>query len=759
MQENNFFNGLFQSKNPSKGTNQPPQRTKYQQLLLAFCFVGVLLYPFSFTGVIPLLVVQLIDKKEKAAHVYDMDYESFLKRGSSLFFSLAFLFSILNLLSFTLWIPRGYFSAYLFFPLNLLHTSLQFSWQTIVALVLGGCGMGSIFVSFSAFIAKRKVVSKEEERKQILQAKDYKKRKKEKFKESQRYTDDYERAYETAIETMDFALYEQLKKQFLLGTSEFGLPYIMDFDEFNQHALIPATTGSGKTVLLQLFVQYAAKFNMPAILIDGKGARDTLEAMQAIAGYYDKEVRAFTDDGDMRYNPVERGNDISIRDKLVTLAETESVFYSGAAKSLLQVTIQLLDEFKDADVHLSGDAETTTGIERSLPFVQKFLLPRNVLHLFADAILPNNPKLFEIEVEKKIERPKKKTAKEVTQILDDSDIQTENENQEEVKKSQVKDSKFRNIFQQGDTQPETETIVLNRETLDLDSYYLLLKRNLKYLPKNAETGENVKRKLFERLFIRYEHKDSPFYLYATSEALQNNLNMLLDSKLGELFDTKGAENKLDIQEIARQNEIVYVSLNGLIYKEYIRTLAQMLVGDVNYFASEMYRKNQSKGILVLFDEPASYLNEAFIDMVNKGRGAGVHAIFSPQTMADIAKLGDKLQEQLVGNVNTLIIGKTNETGEAEYWSNTMGTYEDIEVTSMIEQEEGYSDVGKADWTGERGTKRNVDRFKINPNAIKALRTGEFIVSRTAKNVDEPPQTVYVRNALDWLQKNKSNENK
>ena len=77
---------------------------------------------------------------------------------------------------------------------------------------------------------------------------------------------------------------------------------------------------------------------------------------------------------------------------------------------------------------------------------------------------------------------------------------------------------------------------------------------------------------------------------------------------------------------------------------------------------------------------------------------------------------------------------------------------------MIEQEEGYSDVGKADWTGERGTKRNVDRFKINPNAIKALRTGEFIVSRTAKNVDEPPQTVYVRNALDWLQKNKSNKN-
>lgn len=83
------------------------------------------------------------------------------------------------------------------------------------------------------------------------------------------------------------------------------------------------------------------------ILIDGKGARDTLESMREIAKFYDKEVHAFTDDGDMRYNPVEHGNDISIRDKLVSLAETESVFYSGAAKALLQVTIQLLDELKE----------------------------------------------------------------------------------------------------------------------------------------------------------------------------------------------------------------------------------------------------------------------------------------------------------------------------------------------------------------------------------------------------------------------------
>lgn len=230
---------------------------------------------------------------------------------------------------------------------------------------------------------------------------------KNKFEESQRFTDEQEEAYEEAVETVDIDKYKELSNQLLLGTSEFGLPYIINFSEFNQHVLVPATTGSGKTTLLQLLVQHAVKFNFPVILIDGKGARDTLESMREIAKFYDKEVHAFTDDGDMRYNPVEHGNDISIRDKLVSLAETESVFYSGAAKALLQVTIQLLDEFKGAKVTLSGDTRTTETVERSLPFVQRFLLPRNVLHLFADAILPNNPKLFEIEVEKKIQKPKK----------------------------------------------------------------------------------------------------------------------------------------------------------------------------------------------------------------------------------------------------------------------------------------------------------------------------------------------------------------
>ena len=115
---------------------------------------------------------------------------------------------------------------------------------------------GSHFLAFSSFVAKRKVISKEEdERKKITESKAYKDREKNKFEESQRFTDEQEEAYEEAVETVDIDKYKRTIQSLLLGTSEFGLPYIINFSEFNQHVLVPATTGSGKTTLLQLLVQ------------------------------------------------------------------------------------------------------------------------------------------------------------------------------------------------------------------------------------------------------------------------------------------------------------------------------------------------------------------------------------------------------------------------------------------------------------------------------------------------------------------------
>ncbi|EMF0385565.1 TraM recognition domain-containing protein [Enterococcus hirae] len=705
-------NNIFERTLSTKKVEEK-KMSRYQQLMLIGVLFGVLLYPFLIAGIVPLAVVFFIDKKDKQDHVYDFDYESFLQRRSSLFLLSALLLTVLNLFLFVSVIPRGYLSCYLLFPLNLLHTTLRFGFSTIGALIVGGLGMGCWLIYSASFVEKRKVISKEERQQEILNSKEYKERLKNKHEESQKYTEEYQREYALAIVIKDVALrnkrLEELSKVLLLGTDEYGLSYVMAFKELNQHAILPATTGSGKTTLIQVFIEHAAKFSIPVIVIDGKGAFDTLKAVREIAEAYDRPFRAFVDHGDMRYNPVKNGNDVAVRDKLIGLAETESVYYSTAAKSLLMVTIQLLDEFKK-----------THPIERSLPFIQEYFLPRNVLKLFADRILEKNPKLFEMEVEVKAEKKTKGK---------DEKNNEENHNEFDLMMEEQEDSL------------EVEVITLNPDTLHLLDFYYLIKQNRRYMSKKEQD-------IFNRLFVRYEHKKDPFYLYVTSENLQNNINMLLDSELGELFQTMGATDELDIKEVVNQNEILYISLDGLLYSEYISVLAQMIVGDINFFCSEVYKKakeqQEIKDVLVIFDEPSSYLNDDFISLVNKGRGAGIHAIFSPQTMADIDRINIHLKNQLVGNVNTFFIGKTNAPNEIEFLGNVMGTYSDIDVTDVVTQEAGFSDASKLSWEGDKGTKRQVDRFKINPNRIRDLRQGEFVVYRTALNVREIPRVVYIR---------------
>lgn len=119
--------------------------------------------------------------------------------------------------------------------------------------------------------------------------------------------------------------------------------------------------------------------------------------------------------------------------------------------------------------------------------------------------------------------------------------------------------------------PVGETLIeINPDHLPLEELYYLIRRFRYLLPQKEKD-------MFKKLFMRYEHKDNPFYLYATSEALQTNINMLIDSELGYLFDTseEGVE-ELDLLKDSQNNEVMFLTLNGLVYKDYIKTLAQFL---------------------------------------------------------------------------------------------------------------------------------------------------------------------------------------
>ncbi|MBO0431278.1 TraM recognition domain-containing protein [Enterococcus sp. DIV0660C] len=717
MAKNIWEEGLFSPKKSKNSSEEQGRRTLWNVLNVLLVVGLTLLYPFVLCGAIPFVIIRYLNRKDRYQHIENMDYEGFLNRKSWWFISAGIMWIPINVILF-FYIPRGYLATYLLFPFNIITNDLVFNYQSILALLMGGIGVCFLLLSGSIFFDRLRVTSKEEERNQVKNSKEYRKRHKNKFKESQKYTKNYEDEYQKMLEMSDYKAYKKefnrLKQSILIGTDEFGSSYVLPLKELNQHGLMPATTGGGKTTLQQIFMEHCLKFNIPCVLIDGKGAKETLESMEGIAKKYGKSVVAFSDEHKVGYNPLKYGNSTEIKDRLVTIAETESVFYSSAAKSLLMNTIQLMDCF---------------GIERSFETLSEYTLPRNVLRLFATALEENEVEVF-VTYHKSQQpiRPKEKdegTTKEVLLDIEMTDAdEGSNNDSDEIAMEEV-----------------WERIVHDPDAISLEDYYFLVRKQFDEL---SETH----RKLFNQLFIRYEYKESPFYLYATSESLQTNINMLIDSEVGQLFDTKHCELELDFKEIYRKNQLVYLSLNGLIYEEFIKQLAHFIIGDLKHLTAEIYKgAEKKKEILTLFDEPASYLDESFIAIANKARGAGVHAIFSPQTMTDIAKIDESLMKQLVGNVNTYMVGQVNEKDEASYWAEIFGTYRDLELTEMIEQADGFNNLNRTSWSGERGTKRMVDKFNIHPNDLKSLRTGEFYFYRKGQNSHEPIRKVYVRNPV------------
>lgn len=160
MKQKGVFQDLLNKSNYSKKEEKNTGESKYHQLLMIFSFIALVCYPFSIVGVVPLLVVRHIDKKDKMNHIHDVDYESFLKRGNFLFMVLAATFLLINSICFILWVPRAYLSAYLYFPLNVIPNNLVFSYRTVIALILGGLGMGSLFIALASLLISAKLFQK-----------------------------------------------------------------------------------------------------------------------------------------------------------------------------------------------------------------------------------------------------------------------------------------------------------------------------------------------------------------------------------------------------------------------------------------------------------------------------------------------------------------------------------------------------------------------------------------------------------------------
>lgn len=219
------------------------------------------------------------------------------------------------------------------------------------------------------------------------------------------------------------------------------------------------------------------------------------------------------------------------------------------------------------------------------------------------------------------------------------------------------------------------------------------------------------------------------------QGIASRLGVIAEGDLRDLLRSGGGREAIKIHEVLDNRDIAVFSLDSLRYPEQAREFGRLIINDLKANIAEHMKRRGGQHVTLIFDEFNVFASSAVVDLVNKSRSAGFEALLSFQSLADIdaaADNGQALAEQIIQNCNTLIIQRQNSADDR--FSKAGGTRDAVELTYQ---------AGTAGGTG-LGSARLVQEFRIDPNVLKNLQTGEAIVKRNIKNA-ENVERIFIKN--------------
>lgn len=199
--------------------------------------------------------------------------------------------------------------------------------------------------------------------------------------------------------------------------------------------------------------------------------------------------------------------------------------------------------------------------------------------------------------------------------------------------------------------------------------------------------------------------------------LQAHLNILLKSELGEYF--KLADNAFTLRQVVDENAIVYFALPALKFPSFSKVLGKLVINDIK---TVIDGNDENKPIFTIFDEFSVFAGDQVLNLVNMGRGKGMHAVFGTQGLADLERVDPSFKSQIMNCVNSIICHRLNDQKSAEDVTNWIGTQEMMSVTAQLDTSQSNAQLG---------TLKYCKEFMVHPDEIKQnLGTGEaFLITK------------------------------
>ncbi|NJO38906.1 MAG: type IV secretion system DNA-binding domain-containing protein, partial [Rhizobiales bacterium] len=214
-----------------------------------------------------------------------------------------------------------------------------------------------------------------------------------------------------------------------------------------------------------------------------------------------------------------------------------------------------------------------------------------------------------------------------------------------------------------------------------------------------------------------------------AEGLRAEVRNLARSEIGPLFDTTAKESGddvtlpavLELPKAIAEKAVVYFCLPALQFPALAKTFGKVVINDLKAAAHDQFvRTGEARPIYTVFDEFSVFAGEQVINVVNQGRGFGIHAVLATQSVADLGRATpdtpDHFTRQVLSACNTYLVHRLNAPEDATQVAELIGTKDGIEHTAQIDM------IGA---TG-LGSVRRTKGFIVHPDVIKQLRRGEAV---------------------------------
>lgn len=190
---------------------------------------------------------------------------------------------------------------------------------------------------------------------------------------------------------------------------------------------------------------------------------------------------------------------------------------------------------------------------------------------------------------------------------------------------------------------------------------------------------NVRSEVVGGLLSAYKHNREHYSKMIAS--LLPILDMLTSGDLGKLLspDSDSIDDPREIinsRMAIKSGAVLYMALDSLPDKTVASAIGSITLADLAAVAGAVYNYERDPRKVNLFvDEASEVINEPFLSILNKSRGAGFRVTVLTQTLPDfIATMGSKEKAlQMLGNLNNLIALRTKDGDTQQYIADQFGT--------------------------------------------------------------------------------------